>query len=144
MNGNIYTGSLTGLSDNYLLCKIFVFYFLYVRMNRRGKPARILINLCVSLIFLLLVLYLSEVLIRSERGCRAANGLRLYAILVSLSWNGVEALNMYFMLIKVFKYYTSRFVTKAGIICWGKIHLILRSMQQYYFSCTNFYLYHCF
>ena len=98
-------------------------------MNRRGKPARILINLCVSLIFLLLVLYLSEILIRSKRGCRAANGLRLYAILVSLSWNGVEALNMYLMLIKVFKDCTSRFVTKAGIICWGNTSYHLRNMQ---------------
>jgi len=52
-------------------------------------------------------------------GCRVANVFRYYLVFVSLLWNGIEAHNMYRMLIKVFKASTSHFVRIAAVIAWG-------------------------
>ena len=84
---------------------------------------RILLNLCVSLIILLVVLYVAEQFASSRLGCRVANILRYYVVLVSLFWNGIEAHNMYRMLVKVFDTgQQSHFVLKAAIIAWGQSH----------------------
>ncbi|XP_011662714.2 adhesion G-protein coupled receptor G2-like [Strongylocentrotus purpuratus] len=52
-------------------------------------------------------------------GCRVANIFRIYIILVSLMWNGVEAVHMYMTLVKVFTAHASYFVLKAGLVAWG-------------------------
>ena len=88
---------------------------------RRGRPTKILVHLCVSLIGLLLLLYLTEVLVASRAGCTVANVLRYYIVLVSLLWNAVEAYNMYLMLIKVFKAHVSSFMVKAVVVAWGEL-----------------------
>jgi len=53
-------------------------------------------------------------------GCRVANVFRYYLVFVSLLWNGIEAHNMYRMLVQVFNATTSHFVLKAAIVAWGK------------------------
>ena len=81
---------------------------------------RILLNLCVSLSILLVVLYVAEQFADSRLGCRIANIFRYYLVLVSLFWNGIEAHNMYRMLVKVFNAGDQpHFVLKAAIIAWG-------------------------
>ena len=92
---------------------------------RRGVPTRILINLCVSLVALQLVLYFAEHIAVSRLGCRLSNVFRYYIIMVSLFWNGVEAYNMYQMLVRVFNSPSQRshFVTKAAIVAWGLLHV---------------------
>ena len=88
---------------------------------RRGKVTQILLNLCVSLTILLIVLYVAEELANSRIGCRVANIMSYYLVLVSLFWNGIEAHNMYRMLIKVFNTGAqSHFVLKAAIVAWGR------------------------
>ena len=87
---------------------------------RRGTVTRILINLCVSLTILLVILYAAEQFADSRIGCRVANVMRYYLVLVSLFWNGIEAHNMYLMLVKVFNSeQPSHFVLKAAIVAWG-------------------------
>jgi len=87
---------------------------------RSGRVTRILLNLCASLIILLIVLYIAETFADSRLGCRVANVFRYYLVLVSLFWNGVEAHNMYRMLIKVFDPgQQSHFVLKAAVVAWG-------------------------
>ena len=89
---------------------------------RRGKVTQILLNLCVSLAILLIVLYAAEQFANSRLGCRVANIMRYYLVLVSLFWNGIEAHNMYRMLVKVFDTgEQSHFVLKAAIVAWGKL-----------------------
>jgi len=88
---------------------------------RRGKVTQILLNLCVSLAILLIVLYAAEQFANSSLGCRVANIMRYYLVLVSLFWNGIEAHNMYRMLVKVFDTEQSHFVLKAAIVAWGKL-----------------------
>jgi len=81
---------------------------------------RILLNLCVSLIILLVVLYVAEKFANTRLGCRVANIFRYYLVLVSLFWNGIEAHNMYRMLVKVFDAgQQPHFVLKAAIVAWG-------------------------
>jgi len=88
--------------------------------TRSGRVTRILLNLCTSLIILLLVLYVAERHASSRAGCRVANVCRYYFVLVSLCWNGIEAQNMYRMLITVLDAaHQSHFVLKAAVVAWG-------------------------
>ena len=75
----------------------------------------------MSLTILLIVLYVAEQFANSRLGCRVANVLRYYLVLVSLFWNGIEAHNMYRMLVKVFiAGEQTHFVIKAAIVAWGR------------------------
>ena len=85
----------------------------------------ILLNLCASLLTLLTVLYVAEQFADSRLGCRVANVFRYYLVLVSLFWNGIEAHNMYRMLVKVFNTeQQSHFVLKAAVVAWGLLLII--------------------
>ncbi len=76
-------------------------------------------NLCVALMALLVVLYISEGVASNVYGCRCANILRYYLILVSLLWNAAEAVTMYLMFVRVFDSHFSHFGLKAGAVAWG-------------------------
>ena len=76
-------------------------------------------NLCLSLICVIVVFFIADVIAGSKTGCRVSNLLRVYFILVSLMWNSVEAVNMYLMLIRIFDSNISRFTTKAAAVTWG-------------------------
>jgi len=87
---------------------------------RCGTVSYILLNLCISLMTLLIVFFITDQFADTPRGCRISNIVRYYLVLVSLMWNGVEGHNMYRMLIKVFNTGTqSHVVLKAGLIAWG-------------------------
>ena len=90
------------------------------RKAQRGTPTKILLQLCYSLICLHLMMYITEAVAGTEFGCRVSNAIRYYLIMVSLMWNGVEALNMYMMLVKVFNSDIPGFVGKAAAVAWGK------------------------
>ena len=95
-------------------------YYVCCSEARCGTVTNILLNLCVSLTILLVVLYVAEQFANSRLGCRVANVFRYYLVFVSLFWNGIEAHNMYRMLVKVFKAGDqSHFVLKAAVIAWG-------------------------
>ena len=80
-----------------------------------------MLNLCASLIILLILFFVTGQFANSRLGCRVANVLRYYLVLVSLFWNGIEAHNMYRMLVKVFNAgEMSHFVFKAAIVAWGQ------------------------
>lgn len=68
----------------------------------------------------MVVLYITEAVGSGKLGCKISNGLRYYVILVSLMWNGVEAVNMYLMLVKVFDTHIHHFVIKAALVAWGE------------------------
>ncbi|XP_033639830.1 adhesion G-protein coupled receptor G6-like [Asterias rubens] len=92
---------------------------------RRGRPTLILINMCVSIILLIIILLASTLFSNTTIGCRIANSLRLYFILVSLMWNGVEAVHMYIALIRVFGTHTRHFVLKCSVVAWGLPSLLI-------------------
>ncbi|XP_064631165.1 uncharacterized protein LOC135489650 [Lineus longissimus] len=86
---------------------------------RRERATMILLNLCSSLLLLYVVFMTSTLLTSSYHGCALANILRLYFLLASLIWNGVEGVNMYIKLVRVVGSHISHFVWKAAAVAWG-------------------------
>ncbi|XP_006812466.1 adhesion G-protein coupled receptor G6-like [Saccoglossus kowalevskii] len=92
--------------------------FAVFRQLRRGRPTIILMNLCVALCLQMTAFLVLIPVVDNQYGCRFANVLKVYLILVTLMWNGVEGLNMYLALIQVFTIHITHFVLKCGIIAW--------------------------
>ncbi|ESN97578.1 hypothetical protein HELRODRAFT_85374 [Helobdella robusta] len=56
---------------------------------------------------------------------------RYYFVLVSLMWNGVEAHNMYRMLVVVYNSHVSHFILISNCIAWGCYYIYY---QKNYFT----------
>ena len=110
--------------------KLVINFYFNSRKTRKGVATHILLNLCFSLICLLIVLYIAELRSNIRRECRIYNILRYYLILVSLMWNGIEAHNMYRMLIRVFNSHLRYFVRKAALVAWGKFGSLNRTKEK--------------
>ena len=67
-----------------------------------------------------MVLYATEAAAVQELGCLVSNVIRYYLVLVSVAWNGVEAVNMYLSLVRIFDSHVHHFVLKAALVAWGK------------------------
>ncbi|XP_055499369.1 adhesion G-protein coupled receptor G2 [Leucoraja erinacea] len=88
---------------------------------RQDYPAKILVNLCASL-FLLNMAFLTNSWLSSfgQRGlCVAAAATLHYLLLSSCSWMCVEAIHMYFALVRVFNIYIRHYLFKFCLIGWG-------------------------
>ncbi|XP_071480607.1 uncharacterized protein [Diadema antillarum] len=110
--------SYIGYSISIISILMTILTYAFFPNLRRGLPTLIHVNLCVAILLLLLMLISSVAFCDTVIGCRVANIFRVYIILVSLMWNGVEAVHMYTCLVKVFTSHASHFVLKAGIIAW--------------------------
>lgn len=88
----------------------------------RDIPAKILVQLCVSLLLLNLLFLLDGWLARHpSRGLCISTALFLhYFLLTSLTWAGLEALHMYLSVVQVFLPYLSRYMLKVSLIGWGE------------------------
>ncbi|XP_017276797.3 adhesion G-protein coupled receptor G4 [Kryptolebias marmoratus] len=88
---------------------------------RRDYPSQILINLSLALLGLNLVFLVNSWL--SSWGvyglCVAVASTLHYFLLASFTWMGLEAVNMYFALIKVFNAYVPSYILKFCILGWG-------------------------
>ncbi|XP_038159022.1 adhesion G-protein coupled receptor G2-like [Cyprinodon tularosa] len=88
---------------------------------RRDYPSQILINLSLALLGLNLVFLLNSWL--SSWGlyglCVAAASMLHYFLLASFTWMGLEAINMYFALVKVFNVYVPSYILKFCALGWG-------------------------
>ncbi|XP_077362082.1 adhesion G-protein coupled receptor G4 [Festucalex cinctus] len=88
---------------------------------RGDYPSRILINLCVALLGLNLSFLLDSWLSSwgAEALCVAAAAALHYFLLASFTWMGLEGLNMYFALVKVFNVYVPAYMLKFCALGWG-------------------------
>ncbi|XP_056911388.1 adhesion G-protein coupled receptor G4 isoform X2 [Takifugu flavidus] len=88
---------------------------------RRDYPSQILINLSLALLGLNLLFLLNSWL--SSWGlhglCVAAASLLHYFQLASFTWMGLEAIHMYFALVKVFNVYVPSYILKFCVLGWG-------------------------
>ncbi|XP_040908013.1 adhesion G-protein coupled receptor G2-like [Toxotes jaculatrix] len=88
---------------------------------RRDYPSQILINLSLALLGLNLVFLVNSWL--SSWGlyalCVAAASMLHYFLLASFTWMGLEAVNMYFALVKVFNVYVPSYILKFCALGWG-------------------------
>nr|XP_057943030.1 adhesion G-protein coupled receptor G4 isoform X2 [Doryrhamphus excisus] len=88
---------------------------------RRDYPSKILINLSLALLGLNLAFLLDSWL--SSWGidglCMAAAATLHYFLLASFTWMGLEGVNMYFALVKVFNVYVPSYMLKFCALGWG-------------------------
>ncbi|TNN88608.1 Adhesion G-protein coupled receptor G4 [Liparis tanakae] len=94
---------------------------LLLRKLRRDYPSQILINLSLALLGLNLVFLVNSWM--SSWGvyglCVAVGSMLHYFLLASFTWMGLEAVNMYFALVKVFNVYVPSYILKFCALGWG-------------------------
>nr|XP_023700140.1 adhesion G-protein coupled receptor G2-like isoform X2 [Paramormyrops kingsleyae] len=88
---------------------------------RRDYPSKILLNLSLALLGLNLVFLVNSWLSSfGSRGlCVAVAAAQHYTLLASFTWMGLEAVHMYFALVKVFNVYVPAYILKFCILGWG-------------------------
>lgn len=97
------------------------------RKLRRDYPSKILINLSAALLALNLLYLLNTWLssFDSYSLCIVTGVLMHYALLASFAWMALEALHMYFALVKVFNVYVPSYMLKFCSVGWGKDMVII-------------------
>ncbi|XP_045579874.1 adhesion G-protein coupled receptor G4 [Salmo salar] len=96
---------------------------------RSDYPSKILINLSVALLGLNLVFLLDSWLssFGSYGLCISTAATLHYFLLASFTWMGLEAVHMYFALVKVFNVYVPLYIHKFCALGWG-IPLVIVSL----------------
>lgn len=89
----------------------------------RDIPAKILVQLCISLLLLNLVFLLDGwlALYRVIGLCVSTAFFLHYFLLTSFTWAGLEALHMYLSVVQVFTPYLSRYMLKFSLVGWGEL-----------------------
>ncbi|XP_041817550.1 adhesion G-protein coupled receptor G2 isoform X2 [Chelmon rostratus] len=87
----------------------------------RDIPAKILVQLCMSLLLLNLVFLLDGwlALYPAVGLCISTAFFLHYFLLTSFTWAGLEALHMYLSVIQVFTPYLSRYMLRFSLMGWG-------------------------
>ncbi|XP_012873505.1 PREDICTED: probable G-protein coupled receptor 112 [Dipodomys ordii] len=112
-----YTGC--GISSIFL--GIAMVTYIAFHKLRKDYPSKILINLCTALLMLNLVFLVNSWLssFQKEGLCITAAVALHYFLLVSLTWMGLEAVHMYFALVRVFNIYIPHYIFKFCVAGWG-------------------------
>ncbi|XP_061778434.1 adhesion G-protein coupled receptor G2 [Nerophis ophidion] len=108
-----------GLSAVFLAATLLT--YLSFEKLLRDIPAKILVQLCFSLLFLNLVYLLDGWLALYPAGglCISTAFFLHYFLLTSFTWAGLEALHMYLSIVQVFTPYLSRYMLKFSLVGWG-------------------------
>ncbi|MED6271295.1 hypothetical protein CHARACLAT_018804 [Characodon lateralis] len=108
-----------GISAVFLAITLIT-YLLFEKLLR-DIPAKILVQLCFSLLLLNLVFLLNGWLstFKSENVCISTAFFLHYFLLSSFTWAGLEALHMYLSIVQVFTPYLSRYMLKFSLMGWG-------------------------
>ncbi|KAL6097563.1 adgrg2 [Pungitius sinensis] len=87
----------------------------------RDIPAKILVQLCLSLLLLNLVFLLDGwlALYPATGLCISTAFFLHYFLLTSFTWAGLEALHMYLSIVRVFNPYFSNYMLKFSLMGWG-------------------------
>ncbi|XP_043913239.1 adhesion G-protein coupled receptor G6-like [Protopterus annectens] len=99
---------------------ILVTYIVFEKL-RRDYPSKILMNLCSALLWLN-IMYLVNSWLASFKNsslCISVAVFLHFFLLASFTWMGLEAVHMYFALVKVFNTYIHNFIIKFCIAGWG-------------------------
>nr|XP_057916341.1 mucin-17-like isoform X2 [Doryrhamphus excisus] len=108
-----------GISAIFLAATLLT-YLSFVKLLR-DIPAKILVQLCFSLLFLNLVYLLDGwlALYPAPGLCISTAFFLHYFLLTSFTWAGLEALHMYLSIVRVFTPYLSRYMLKFSLVGWG-------------------------
>ncbi|XP_044033210.1 adhesion G-protein coupled receptor G4 [Siniperca chuatsi] len=108
-----------GISAVFLAVTLLT-YLLFEKLLR-DIPAKILVQLCISLLLLNLVFLLDGwlALYPAIGLCISTAFFLHYFLLTSFTWAGLEALHMYLSVVQVFTPYLSRYMLKFSLLGWG-------------------------
>ncbi|XP_055783912.1 adhesion G-protein coupled receptor G2-like [Salvelinus fontinalis] len=121
--------SYLGCGVSSIFLSISLLTYMVFEKLRRDYPSKILINLSVALLGLNLVFLMDSWL--SSFGfyslCITTAATLHYFLLASFTWMGLEAVHMYFALVKVFNVYIPSYILKFCTLGWG-IPLVIVSL----------------
>ncbi|XP_060105114.1 adhesion G-protein coupled receptor G4 [Heteronotia binoei] len=108
-----------GISSIFL--GLAVVLYLSIDKLRMDYPSKILINLCLALLLLNLLFLVNSWLasFHNRDLCIAVGAFLHYFLLAAFTWMGLEAIHMYYALIKVFNTYVPNYILKFCIAGWG-------------------------
>ncbi|XP_061454867.1 adhesion G-protein coupled receptor G4 isoform X2 [Rhineura floridana] len=117
-----------GLSSIFLGLALVV--YLSIDKLRGDYPSKILVNHCFALLMLNLTFLLNSWLatFHMHALCVTVAVVLHYFLLVTFTWMGLEAIHMYYALIKVFNTYVPRYMLKFFIAGWGIPMLIIATV----------------
>ncbi|XP_041949492.1 adhesion G-protein coupled receptor G4 [Alosa sapidissima] len=121
-NGKILTIiSYIGCGVSSIFLGVTVLTYTAFEKLRRDYPSKILLNLALALEGLNLIYLLNSWLssLGSSVLCVAVAITMHYFLLASFTWMGLEAVNMYFALVKVFNVYVPSYILKFCALGWG-------------------------
>ncbi|XP_033119952.1 CD97 antigen-like [Anneissia japonica] len=114
--------TIVGLSISIASLFLTLLTFLSKRKFWKSEPKQILCQLCLSLLGLYIV-FLAGIdrneTTENSLGCTIAAALLHYFLLSSIFWMNVQAVKMYYLLVKVVNSYVSHFLFKACLFAWG-------------------------
>ncbi|KAG9263726.1 adhesion G-protein coupled receptor G2-like [Astyanax mexicanus] len=111
-----------GCSMSSIFLTITLFMYLRIKKLRKDIPNKILIQLCLALLFLNLVFLLDSFLAKelSNVGlCISTAFFLCYFLLASFTWMSLESFHMYLSIVKVFNNYIPHFMIKITVVGWG-------------------------
>uniref|UniRef100_A0A3B4CAZ1 Adhesion G protein-coupled receptor G2b n=1 Tax=Pygocentrus nattereri TaxID=42514 RepID=A0A3B4CAZ1_PYGNA len=111
-----------GCGISAIFLSITLLTYLAFEKLRKDMPSKILIQLCLALLLLNLVYLLDSWLALYPNAvglCISTAFFLHYFLLASFTWMALEAVHMYFALVKVFNTYISRFMLKLALAGWG-------------------------
>ncbi|XP_072051658.1 uncharacterized protein [Amphiura filiformis] len=111
--------SIVGCAISITALIIALITHLAVKSLRTKTPKKIVICLSFTLLCLYIVFVAGIDRTDSYIGCKLVAALLHYLTLSSVSWMGVEAVNLYLLLVKVYNSHVSHFMLKAYIAAWG-------------------------
>ncbi|XP_062249160.1 adhesion G-protein coupled receptor G4 isoform X1 [Platichthys flesus] len=113
--------SYLGCGISSIFLGITLLTYLVFEKLRRDHPSKILINLSAALLGLSMLFLLDSWFssFSSYGLCIATGAMLHYFLLASFTWMGLEAVNMYLALVKVFNIYVPSYILKFCAVGWG-------------------------
>ncbi|XP_067434971.1 adhesion G-protein coupled receptor G4 [Thunnus thynnus] len=110
-----------GCGVSAIFLAVTILTYLSFQKLLRDIPAKILVQLCMSLFLLNLVFLLDGwlALYPATGLCISTAFFLHYFMLTSFTWAGLEALHMYLSIVQVFTPYLSRYMLKFSLMGWG-------------------------
>ncbi|XP_053130190.1 adhesion G-protein coupled receptor G4 isoform X2 [Hemicordylus capensis] len=108
-----------GVSSIFLGLTIVI--YLSIEKLHGDYPSQILINLCFALLMLNLTFLVNSWLYSFHINglCIGVAAVLHYFLLATFTWMGLEAIHMYYALIKVFNIYVPNYMVKFSVVGWG-------------------------
>lgn len=102
-------------------------YFVFCRQLRTKQPTHIHINLCVSLLGFYIAFLSSSFAVSNPIACAAVSATIHFFCLTTVAWMSAEALNMYYLFVKVERTSIRWFIPAACLFGYG-VFIFLQSL----------------